>query len=415
MSASIQGRHRLRGRYWSLVCTHTMNDFQVGASAALLPYFVSEQDYTYAAAAGLILAATSISSIAEPLFGVLSDRYPLRSLILIGMLTAAAGIAIAGLTTADYTLTWIAFAVSGIGVAAYHPPATVHARATGGGTNRSMSIFSVGGNVGAAIAPILVGLTVGTLGLSATPLLLIPTIIAAAFYLLAHRQPAAPPSAANEADAPASNVSAVAPRDLWGLFTRLLVVVCLWSMVFVGTRSFVALYMTQRFHVDDATGAGTLTIYIFAATLGTLTGGFLADRFGRRTVIISGYLLAAIATGALALAPTYGTALALAALAGWALFLPFALHVTLAHSYLPRHLGTASGLALGLSTTIGGLLTPALGALADTTSIRTVFLTLTLIAIAAFVGSIFVTERPATEPEDEPQRAPDDLSDKALG
>jgi len=385
-----------RALFWSLVGTHAMNDFQTGAAAALLPYFVLEQRYDYAAVAGLTLAATSLSSIFQPVFGWLTDRFSLRPLIVVGLAVAALGIAVAGLTSTNYWLTWIVFSLSGLGVAAYHPAATVAAKEAGGGTNRSMSIFSVGGNVGAAIAPIGVGLTVGVLGLQATPLLLIPTIAVAAVYLVLNRRAALlPASSARTAGAPEAAVAAstLPPRDLWGRFAWLLLIVSLWSVAYVGARSFVALDVIDRFDATTDMGNVALTVFSLAAALGTLVGGFFADRFGRTRVIVLGYALATAAAVGYVFAPTEVTAIALAGVLGWALFLPFALHVTLSHAYLPRHLGTASGVTLGMATALGGLLTPLLGVLADAIDPRAVFVVLAGVIAAALVCSLFLRER----------------------
>jgi MFS transporter, FSR family, fosmidomycin resistance protein len=384
---------RSRGKFWSLVSTHTMNDFQTGAVAALLPYLVSERHYDYAAAAGITLAATSLSSVSQPLFGYLCDRFSLRPLVLIGLFVAAAGVAAAGLTSGSYWLTWLVVALSGIGVAAYHPPATMAAREAGGGTNRSMSIFSVGGNVGVALAPPAVGLTVGLAGLNATPLLLIPTIAVAAIYLLTHaarRSPADGVPASTHAEWTAA---APAARDAWGPFAWLMVIVSFWSIAYVGTTSFVALYSIQEFGVSTATASVALTVFPAAGAVGTLTGGVLADKYGRRTIMRIGYLLAALGAAAIVGAPNVVVVIIAAGVLGWALFLPFALHVTLSHAYLPRHIGTASGITLGLSTTLGGLFTPVLGAVADHTSVSVVFV---IIAAALGLGlgcSLFVRER----------------------
>jgi len=387
-----------RALFWSLVGTHLMNDFQTGAAAALLPYFVIEQHYDYAAVAGLTLAATSLSSIFQPVFGWLTDRFSLRPLIVAGLAVAALGIAVAGLTSANYWLTWIVFSVSGLGVAAYHPAATVAAKEAGGGTNRSMSIFSVGGNVGAAIAPIGVGLTVGVLGLQATPLLLIPMIAIAAVYLVLNRR-AAPSSAASVAPVALGAASRSLPRDLWGRFAWLLLIVSLWSVAYVGARSFVALDVIDRFDTTTDVGNLALTIFSLAAALGTLVGGFFADRFGRTRVIVLGYALATAAAVGYVLAATEATAIALAGVLGWALFLPFALHVTLSHAYLPRHLGTASGVTLGMATALGGLLTPLLGVLADAVDPRAVFVVLAGVIGAALACALFVRERTDLTPE----------------
>ncbi|TQM20258.1 MFS transporter [Microbacterium kyungheense] len=397
-----------RALFWSLVGTHLMNDFQTGAAAALLPYFVLEQHYDYAAVAGLTLAATSLSSVFQPVFGWLTDRFALRPLIVVGLAVAALGIAVAGLTSANYWLTWIVFSLSGLGVAAYHPAATVAAKEAGGGTNRSMSIFSVGGNVGAAIAPIGVGVTVGILGLRATPLLLIPTIAVAAVYLVLNRRAALRPTGAStSASAAGSETSASAagsvetaaaastpgPRDLWSRFAWLLLIVSLWSVAYVGARSFVALDVIDRFRTTTDVGNVALTVFSAAAALGTLVGGFFADRFGRIRVIVLGYALATAAAVGYVFAATDVTAIVLAGVLGWALFLPFALHVTLSHAYLPRHLGTASGVTLGMATALGGLLTPLLGVLADAVDPRAVFVVIAAVIAAALVCSLFLRER----------------------
>ncbi|MEU8632124.1 MFS transporter [Amycolatopsis sp. NPDC048633] len=395
--------------------THTMNDFQTGAVAALLPYLVSERHYDYAAAAGITLAATSLSSISQPLFGYLCDRFSLRPLLLIGLFVAAAGVAAAGLTSGSYWLTWVVVAVSGIGVAAYHPPATMAAREAGGGTNRSMSVFSVGGNVGVALAPLAVGVTVGVAGLNATPLLLIPTIAIAAVYLLVHAARRSPAGVA-PASAHAERAAATAPaaRDAWGPFAWLMVVVSFWSIAYIGTTSFVALHSIQEFGVSTATASVALTVLPAAGAVGTLTGGVLADRYGRRIIMRIGYFLAALGAGAILFAPNVVVVIIAAGVLGWALFLPFALHVTLSHAYLPRHIGTASGITLGLSTTLGGFFTPVLGAVADHAGVSVVFAIIAAALGLGLVCSLFVRERSDDALDEVPTPNADELFDKAL-
>lgn len=389
---------RRRARFWSLVSTHTMNDFQTGAVAAMLPSLIAQQHYDYAAAAGIVLASTALSSITQPVFGWLSDRLDLRWMVPAGLAVAALCVAAAGLTSGSYWLTWVVVALSGVGVAAYHPPATVEARAAGGGTNRSMSIFSVGGNVGVALAPLLVGLTAGTLGLGSTPLLLVPTAAVVVVYLAVRRRRVpevrveAAPVVSRTAATASTTASTTAP-DAWGRFAWLLVVISFWSLAYLGTTSFIALYVAQRFGTDAGVGAIALAVFPAAGAIGTLLGGFLADRFGRRVVIPLGYAVAALAAVGIVAAPAAGIAIAATALLGMALFVPFALHVTLSHAYLPRHIGTASGVTLGLSTTLGGFLAPVLGAIADRTSITVVFVVIAAALVVAFVASLFLRDR----------------------
>jgi FSR family fosmidomycin resistance protein-like MFS transporter len=397
-----------RAELWALVATHGANDFFTGAVAALLPYLVSERHYDYAAVAGITLAATSLSSVAQPVFGWLSDRFPLRPLIVLGLLAAAAGVALSGPAAGSYGTTWALVAFSGIGVAAYHPSATIEAKRAGGGSNRSMSLFSVGGNIGVALAPPAVGVTVGLLGLRATPLLAVPAVAAALAWLPARRGAAAGAHPAAGAHGPSGGATAVADaapgqRDDWHRFGRLLLVVSFWSVSYVGTTSFVALYAIARFHATAGTASAALTVFPAAGAAGTLGGGWLADRFGRLRVIRGGYLLAALALAAIVAAPGTVTVVAATAVLGCALFLPFAPQITLSHAYLPRHVGTASGVTLGLSLSLGGFLTPALGHLADVTSLRAVFTLMAVLAAAGFGCSLLLPER---APEPVPVPAP---------
>ncbi|MFK0168655.1 MFS transporter [Streptomyces sp. NPDC090306] len=396
-----------RAEFWALVTTHGANDFYSGAVIAMEPYLISERHYDYAAVAGITLAATSLSSVAQPVFGFLSDRFSLRPFILVGLLAAAAGVALSGPAAGTYWLTWLLVAVSGIGVAAYHPPATIDAKDAGGGGNRSMSVFSVGGNIGVALAPLAVSATVGVFGLGATPLLAIPTVAAGAFYAVVGRRAVRTvPHQRHGAAAPGA-APAVRETDDWRRFAWLLVVISFWSITYVGTQSFVSLYSTQRFHAGAATASLALTVFPAAGAAGTLGGGWLADRFGRLRTIRAGYLLSAIAVTAIVAAPNTATVVLASAVLGCAIFLPFAPQLTLSHAYLPRHVGTASGVTLGLALSLGGFLTPALGHLADGSGIRTVFVLIAALTAAGFLCSVLLTERPATAARPDASRTPE--------
>lgn len=158
---------------------HACVDVYQGAVAALVPFFVAERAYSYAAASGVVLAASLLSSVVQPLFGALTDRRPMPWLLPLSALTGGAGVALSGVTD-SYALTLAVVAVSGIGVAAYHPEAARAARAASRGSHTAMGWFSLGGNVGFALAPLLVTAVVATGGLDASPLLLVPAMAGAA-------------------------------------------------------------------------------------------------------------------------------------------------------------------------------------------------------------------------------------------
>lgn len=385
---------------WILTATHAANDFYTGAVAALLPFFVLERHYDYAAAAGITLAATSLSSVAQPAFGYLSDRFRLRWLVIAGLAVAAIGVAVSGLVSQSYWFTWIVIAISGVGVAAYHPAATMAAKEAGQGSNSSMSMFSVGGNVGTALAPTAVILTVGVMGLSATPLLAAPAVVVAFAYLTRAWRAGRVPS---RSDALRSHEPTTRPRmnDAWALFALLVGVLAFWSIAYVGVSSFISLYSIERFHVDAATASIALSVFPAAGAIGTLGGGWLADRYRRLTIIRGGYLAAGSAMLLIVLAPSPTIIVFATGALGIALFIPFAPQITLSHSYLPNRIGLASGVTLGLTLSLGGLVSPALGALADATNIRTALSLMTGLLVVAFAASFLLRER-SSRPLDTP-------------
>lgn len=131
---------------------HACVDIYQGSVAALVPFFVSERAYTYAAASGIVLAAALLSSVVQPLFGALTDRWTMPWLLPVSTVLGGTGVALAGIMS-SYPLTLLVVAVSGIGVAAYHPEAARVARRASGGSHTAMGWFSLGGNLGFATAP----------------------------------------------------------------------------------------------------------------------------------------------------------------------------------------------------------------------------------------------------------------------
>ncbi|MEU9336440.1 MFS transporter [Streptomyces sp. NPDC048290] len=351
---------------------HACVDVYQGAVAALVPYFVAERAYSYAAASGIVLAASLLSSLVQPLFGVLTDRRTMPWLLPVSVFVSGAGVALSGVGDA-YAATLAAVAVSGIGVAAYHPEAARAARAASGGSQTAMGWFSLGGNVGFALAPLLVSAVVATGTLKATPLLVVPALLGTFLCLLTRRAPSVTVTAAGADGA-----------DDWPAFLRLSGAIVCRSIVFVGLSAFISLYVRERLGGGAAMGTAALFVLYAGGALGTVVGGRLADRYGRLVVVRHSYAVTAVAVAGLLLVP--GPAVFFfTALVSAGLYVPFALHVTLGQDCLPRHMGTASGVTLGLAVSVGGLAAPALGALADTTSLRTALVPLVVLPVVAWM------------------------------
>ncbi|MER7378995.1 MFS transporter [Streptomyces lanatus] len=341
---------------------HACVDVYQGAVAALVPFFVAERACTYAAASGVVLAASLLSSVVQPLFGALTDRWAMPWLLPLSALTGGAGVALSGVT-GSYALTLAVVAVSGIGVAAYHPEAARTARVASRGSHTAMGWFALGGNVGFALAPLLVAAVIATGGLGASPLLFVPAVVGAALCAAAVRATAGGGTTAERG-------SEALGSDDWPSFLRLSGAIMCRSIVFVGLSAFVSLYVRERAGGGEVAGTVALCVLYAGGAVGTVAGGRLAERYGRLTVVRQAYALSVPAVAGVVLVP--GPAVYLfVALTSAGLYVPFSLHVTLGQDYLPRRVGTASGVTLGLAVSVGGLAAPAIGALADATSLRT--------------------------------------------
>ena len=372
-----------RRRLATLTASHLIDDLYQGAVPALVALMVLARGYSYTAATGLTLAATVLSSVAQPAFGLLTDRRPMRRLLPTGLALAGIGIGLSGMSD-DYALTWAAIALSGLGVAAYHPEASRAARGAAGGTATGMSWFALGGNIGFAVGPTATTAVLLATGLGGTPLLAVPALVAAAVLAVGRSAPSARSSAA----------AAREGTSRWRPFLWLTGAVIARSVVFFGASSLIALYLRQGFGADPATASSALTVLLGVGAAATLVGGRLADRLGRVRTIRAGHALAVPALVGLVAAPSLPLAFLATALLGIALYLPFSVQVTLGQDYLSDRVGTASGVTLGLAVSAGGLLAPALGALADHTDLGTALAVLTVAPLAA----LFVTTR-LPEPE----------------
>jgi FSR family fosmidomycin resistance protein-like MFS transporter len=352
---------------------HLFTDVNHGAVAALLPFLVAERGLSLAAAGALILASTVSSSVVQPLFGIFSDNRPMAALMPLGVLIGGGGLSLAGLAP-SYPLIFLCVVVSGIGVAAFHPEAARFANYVSGSRRaRGMSFFSVGGNAGVALGPVLVTPFVLIFGLPGTLFLALPAAVMAA--VLSHEIPRMldfePGEVQSESGEP------VAAPEHWGPFARMVGIVVVRSFVYFGLVAFVASYYERVLGTSPAFGNAALTVMLVGGAVGTLLMGPLADRFGRRTILGASMLLLGPLVFAFTLSGAYA-GMALLALVGAVTIGTFGVTVVMGQEYLPGRIGLAAGITMGLSIGLGGIGAPLLGLLADGAG-----LSVTMLVIAA--------------------------------
>jgi FSR family fosmidomycin resistance protein-like MFS transporter len=374
---------------------HLATDLAQGSLPALLPFLRAEYDLSYTMAAALVLAATVSSSLIQPAFGVWSDARGAVWLLPAGVALAGAGMAAAAVAP-SYPLIFLAVLIAGVGVAAYHPEGSKFASYVSGARRASgMSFFSVGGNVGFALGPVYASSLILALGLKGGLLLALPGFLVAGGLLVLMRY--------LEEFAPARAVRAeraAAPAETRGL-ALLLGVVGLRSVAHMGLFTFVPLWEVHKGH-GEAYATTVLALFLFAGAIGTLLGGPLADRFGRRpilrwsfvaaTPLILVYVLVGGPVGELALV-----------FAGAMVIGTFGVSLVMSQEYLPGKVGMASGLSIGLAIGLGGVAALTLGAVADTIDLRTAVLATAAGPALALLVSLLLPPAPARgRPEPEP-------------
>lgn len=378
---------------------HLFTDVNQGAVAALLPLLVAERGISLAAAGTLLLAATISSSVVQPLFGYFSDGRSLPALMPLGLVLAGAGISLVGVAP-SYPLILLCVVVSGVGVAAFHPEAARFANYVSGSRRATgMSFFSVGGNAGFALGPVLATPAVLIFGLPGTLLLCVPAaLMALVLALELPRLAAFRPAPEGAQDSGCAPEPRAGERDAWRPFAVMVGVVTARSVVYFGLVLLVAQYYTGVLGEPVAVGNAALSVMLFSGAAGTLAAGPLADRFGRRAVLAASML----ALGPLLLAFAFSGVLAgfvLLAFTGATTIGTFGTTVVMGQEYLPARIGLAAGITMGFSIGLGGLGSPVLGAVADGVGVRGALLALVLMPVVG-LGMTLALPRPEGEAGD---------------
>jgi FSR family fosmidomycin resistance protein-like MFS transporter len=343
-----------------LALGHLVVDMNQGALAPLLPFLKGAFGLSYAASGAILLVSSMTSSIVQPVFGYLADRATRRWLLPWAVLLSATGVALAGVVSSYWGLLALVL-VSGLGVAAYHPEGYRTANQVAGDRKATgLSIFSIGGNIGIALGPPAVSYLVPRFGLTGTLGLLGPGVLVAALLatvlptLIAEPAPTASPRAVTGG-----------ARDMRVAMALLIGVVTVRSWTQLGLVTYVPFLYVDVLGKDPRLIGPLLFLFLGAGVLGTLAGGPIADRWGPRRYIVASFLLSPPLIAAFLWRPGGWFAAAALAAAGFVLVSSFSVTVALGQAYLPRHLGMAAGLIVGLAIGTGGVGVTLLGWIAD--------------------------------------------------
>jgi FSR family fosmidomycin resistance protein-like MFS transporter len=377
------------GKLLNLMLGHLTVDSYVGVIPILYPILIGRFHLTLATVGLVSLAYSGMAAVSQPLFGVLADRFGTR-FTGITLVWTALTFSLVGFVTTFPLLVLLALA-SGIGSGAFHPMGALDVRALLPAWRRSagMSIYVTAGTVGVALGPLIGILVFHEFGIHGTGLLVIPGLVAGG-YLLWRMRVAVPVTASARA------VAAAVPRAPVIALALVIGVMMSRSWTVNVFQAFTPTWYEQLGYGPEFYGPLATTL-VLASAVGTVGCGTLADRYGRRVVILATLVLSVPAIWLFTAFPG-PWAFASAILIGFLAASTAPLMLLMAQQLMVERAGLASGLVMGLGFVTGAIGIPINGAIADHIGLQLslmthIILVIATIAIAWFLPSEEKMER----------------------
>lgn len=376
-------KHDRRYSYLMMIA-HLCDDLNQGALVAVIPFLVLHNGYSYAEVTALLLASNAASAIIQPLFGWLGDKKPRPWLMATGIFLAGVGMAGVGVLP-NYPLIMASAMLSGIGVAMFHPEGGRLGNLTAGEQKgKGMSIFAVGGKLGFTFGPLVATAAITLWGLPGTLIFIIPSTLCAAILLSQNK---ALLSYSNP-DKQSSDESLY--QDNWVGFGFVMGAISCRSIMYYAFLSFIPLFLVYNLGQEEAFASSVISLFALVCAVGTIASGWAGQLLGAKKLIIVSYACVAIEVVIFAFNGSLIVALILIAFLALTCDISYPSAVAMGQSFVPHHLGMASGLSFGVMVCIGGLMTPVFGLIGDYFGLQVVMLCVTAIALLGIIITLFI-------------------------
>ena len=364
---------------------HLTTDIYQGSLPAVLPFLKEKLHLSYAAAGVIVMASSISSSVIQPLFGFLSDRKEKPLLLPLGCLCAGAGFSLLPLPS-SYPAILGLVVLSGLGIASYHPEGyrtayffTGEKKATG------MSIFSVGGNLGFALGPVVSLSIITRAGFPFLPAMIIFSLIFIAILTFYWKRLALPRFEKREGKEETEKIPGGTARSLSLLIST--VVMRSWTQF--GLMTYIPFYFMDYLKGDPSHAGRLVSFFLLGGVVGTLAGSPLADRWGHKLYLTLSMLLTALIFPLVFLVKGSLLFLTLGVL-GMVLISTFTVTIVMAQHLLPKNLGVASGLMVGFAIGTGGIGVTMLGVIADRFGVPFALKSIISLPLAGLVMSLLL-------------------------
>ncbi len=391
--------HLVEGTAYSILFAiglcHLLNDMVQSVVPAVYPLLKDKFGFTFAQIGIITFVYQMTSSIFQPFVGQYADRHPQPYFMTLGM-----GFMILGLLmlayASDFPLILLAVAVIGCGSSVFHPEASRVAQlASGGKKSLAQSIFQVGGNGGSSAGPLLAAMLVIPYGQHAIGWFVVAALIATVLLarigswyslLLSEVRTSHRKIVSGVSNLPEKTVSMAMGILILMIFSKYFFNACM--------TSYFTFYLIEKFDVSIQTSQVCLFAYLAAFAIGTLAGGFLGDRYGRKYVILFSILGAAPFTLIMPYLNLTWT-IVTSVITGLIIASAFSAIVVYATDLKPDKVGMVSGIFFGLMFGLGGIGSAFFGWLADLTSIEFIFKVSTWLPLMGIIALFLPDIRPA--------------------
>ena len=380
-SADIQNT-TVFGVIVAIAFCHMLNDMMQSLLPAIYPNLKANFGLSFGQIGLITLVFQITASLLQPLVGLYADKRPTPLALPGGTLFTLAGLTVLSLAHA-YPVLLIGACLVGMGSSIFHPESSRVARmASGGRHGLAQSMFQVGGNTGQALGPLAAAIVVAHWGQSSLAVFALLALLSGAIlwnvgvWYKAHGLALLTAASKARADQP----SLPAGKAAFGIFI-LMVLITSKYLYLSSLSSYYTFFLIERFHLSVQAAQLHLFAFLAAVAVGTMVGGPIGDKFGRKYVIWFSILGTLPFTLMLPYASLFWTG-PLTVIIGLILASAFPAIVVFAQELAPGKVGMVSGLSFGFSFGVGGLGAAALGALADHTGIEFVY------RICAFLPTI---------------------------
>jgi FSR family fosmidomycin resistance protein-like MFS transporter len=370
---------------------HLLNDMLQSVIPAVYPILKTSYGLDFGQIGLIALTSQLTASLLQPLVGFYTDHRPTPYSLPVGMTATMLGLILLA-AAPSFAAVLLAVALIGIGSSVFHPESSRIARmASGGQHGLAQSLFAVGGNAGSSLGPLLAAFVVLPAGqgsiawFSFAALLALVVLARVSAWYRAHSIVTAGPRPIQ------GRLSQLSSRRVGAAIAILIALIFSKFFYVASLSSYYTFFLMSKFHVPIRTAQVYLFVFLAAAAVGTIVGGPVGDRVGRKYVIWVSILGVLPFTLALPYANLFWTGV-LTVIIGLVLASAFSAIVVYAQDLMPGRVGTVSGLFFGLAFGMGGVGAAVLGALADRTSIEFVYRLCSFLPAIGLLAAFLPTE-----------------------